>query len=125
MIRQVSWLTRYRIRLFVRNSMWLFPALSIPAGLLFLKLLLSVENYFGWAADVSLDTARLVMSMVASSMFTLIALVCSAVLVAVQLASAQLTPRIIAVVYRDPFRKLALALFTFTFTFSFGVLARL
>lgn len=125
MIRQVSWLTRYRIRLFVRNSMWLFPALSIPAGLVSLKLLLSLENYFGWTSSVSLDTARLVISMVASSMFTLIALVCSAVLVAVQLASAQLTPRIIAVVYRDPFRKVALALFTFTFTFSVGVLARL
>lgn len=125
MIHQVSWLTRYRIRLFVRNSMWLFPALSIPAGLVSLKLLLSIENYFDWTTDVSLDTARLVISMVASSMFTLIALVCSAVLVAVQLASAQLTPRIIAVVYRDPFRKMALALFTFTFTFSVGVLARL
>jgi uncharacterized membrane protein len=125
MIRQVSWLTRYRIRLFVRSSMWLFPALSIPTGLVALKLLLSAETYFGWTTNISLDTARLIMSMVASSMFTLIALVCSAVLVAVQLASAQLTPRIIAIVYRDPFRKMALALFTFTFTFSVGVLARL
>lgn len=125
MIRQVSWLTRYHIRLYVRNSLWLLPALSILAGLLTLKLLLSIETYFGWTTDMSLDTARLVMNMVASAMFTLIALVCSAVLVAVQLASAQLTPRIIAIVYRDPFRKLALASFTFSFTFSVGVLARL
>lgn len=125
MIRQVSWLTRYRIRLHVRNSMWLFPALSIPAGLVSLWLLLRIERYFGWTSSVSLDTARLVMSMVASSMFTLLALVCSAVLVAVQLAGAQLTPRIIAIIYRDPFRKMALALFTFSFTFAVGVLARL
>jgi len=39
-------------------------------------------------------------------MFTLVVLASSTVLVAVQLASAQLTPRIIALIYRNPIRKL-------------------
>lgn len=121
----MSWLTRYRMRMYLRDSIWVFPSLSIVAGLMSLWLLSRVEREFGWTTSVSIDTARAVMSTVASSLFTLIALVCSAVLLAVQLASAQLTPRIIAVVYRNPFRKLALALFTFTFTFSVGVLAQL
>ncbi|MFL6283498.1 MAG: DUF2254 domain-containing protein [Pyrinomonadaceae bacterium] len=121
----MNWLARYRIRLYLRNSIWVFPAVSIVAGLVSLALLSRIEQACGWTTSVSVETARAIMSMVASSLFTLIALVCSAVLLAVQLASAQLTPRIIAVVYRNPFRKGALALFTFTFTFSIGVLARL
>src|SRR4051812_23417020 len=121
----MNWLARYRIRLYLRNSIWVFPAVSIVAGLVSLALLSRVEQECGWTTSVSVETARAIMSMVASSLFTLIALVCSAVLLAVQLASAQLTPRIIAIVYRNPFRKSALALFTFTFTFSVGVLARL
>ena len=41
----------------------------------------------------------------AASMFTFIVFVSSALLVAVQLASAQLTPRIIGIVFRDPVTK--------------------
>jgi len=63
--------------------------------------------------------------MIAGSTFTMVALVSSALLLAVQLASAQLTPRIIAMVYRDNSRKLGMALFVFTFTFSVGLLVRL
>jgi len=54
-----------------------------------------------------------------------VVLVSSTVLVSIQLASAQLTPRIIAMIYRDPFRKVALALFVYTFTFSVAVLVRI
>ena len=121
----MSWLTRYRIRLYVRNSIWLCPALSIVAGLVTAALLSRLERAFGWESDINLDTARDIMGTVAGSTFSLLVLVSSAVLVAVQLASAQLTPRMIALVYQNPFRKLALASFAFTFTFSVGVLVRL
>jgi uncharacterized membrane protein len=42
----------------------------------------------------------------------------------VQLASAQLSPRIIAVVFRDRVTRFALTLFAFTFTFTLAVLVR-
>src|SRR4051812_10593302 len=45
-------------------------------------------------------------------------------LVAVQLASSQLTPRITAIVFRDPVTKVSLVLFVFTFTFTLAVLVR-
>ncbi|HWW74743.1 MAG TPA: DUF2254 domain-containing protein [Pyrinomonadaceae bacterium] len=121
----MSWLTRHRIRLYVRNSIWLLPAASIVAGLASVALLTRVDRAFGWEMRVGLDTARAIVGTVAGSMFSLLVLVCSAVLVAVQLASAQLTPRIITLVYRNPFRKFALALFAFTFTFAVGLLVRL
>jgi len=79
----------------------------------------------GWEANISRDTALAVMGTIASSTFTLVVVVSSATLVAVQLASAQLTPRIISLVYRVTVRKLTLAAFVFTFTFSVAVLVRI
>jgi uncharacterized membrane protein len=47
------------------------------------------------------------------------------VLVAVQLISAQLTPRIIAFIYQNKVRKISLTFFVFTFTFSVSVVLRI
>jgi uncharacterized membrane protein len=44
--------------------------------------------------------------------------------VAVQLASSQLTPRIIAIVFKDRLTKVSLVVFVFTFTFTLAVLVR-
>jgi uncharacterized membrane protein len=58
-------------------------------------------------------------------MLTFIVFLSSSLLLVVQLASAQLTPRIIGVVFRDRVTRFALTLFTFTFTFTLAVLVRI
>lgn len=121
----MNWLDRYRFKLYVRNSIWIFPALSILAGLLAVVLLNAVDRALGWEMSLGTDTAQTVMGTVASSMFTLVVVSSSAVLVAVQLASAQLTPRIILLVYRSRLRKLCVSAFVFTFTFSVAALVRI
>src|SRR5258705_12749699 len=121
----MNWLQRYRLRLYFRNSLWIWPAVSVPAALLAVSLLTSYENSIGSQTKISAETVRLLLSTVAGSTFTLVVLVSSAVLLAVQLASAQLTPRIISMIYRNPYQKSAFTLFLFTFTFSCGVLARI
>ena len=121
----MNWLQRYRIRLYLRNSLWILPALSIPVALVTVALLTRYERAIGSQVNISPETGRAIMGTVAASTFTLVVLISSALLVAVQLASAQLTPRLIALVYRNPYRKLAFALFVFTFTFSIGVLVRI
>jgi uncharacterized membrane protein len=121
----MNWLTRHKISLYTRNSFWLYPTACIVAGLVSVALLTRVEHAMGWEADISPENARGIMGLVAGSLFSLIVLMTSAILLAVQLASAQLTPRIITIIYRDPFRKLVLAAFAFTFTFSVGVFARI
>lgn len=121
----MNWLQRYRLLLYLRNSFWIAPAASILLAIASASLLIRFERAHGWQLNLSRETAQLILTTVAASTFTLLVLVCSAVLVAVQLAVAQLTPRIITFVYRNPYRKLALAVFTFTFTFSIAVLIRL
>jgi len=66
------------------------------------RLLHFIEEQIGWESRSHPDTARAVLGTMAASMFTFIVFVSSALLVAVQLASAQLTPRIIAIVFKDP-----------------------
>lgn len=121
----MSWLDRYRFKLYIRYSIWLFPALSIVVGLIAVMLFHRIERTMGWELTVSQETARVVMATVATSMFTLLVVGTSAVLLVVQLASAQLTPRIIALVYRDNLRKFSLSVFVFTFTFAVSVLVRI
>lgn len=121
----MNWLLRHRVKLYLRNSIWVFPSVAIVAGLVAVAVLSRFERAMGWEMNISPETARAIMGTIAGSLFSLLVLISSAVLVAVQLASAQLTPRIIAFVYRNTFRKLALAAFAFTFTFSVGVLVRI
>src|SRR5262249_5818813 len=59
------------------------------------------------------------------ALFTFIVFVCSSLLLVVQLASAQLSPRIIGVLLRDPVIKFTLAMFTFTFAFAISALLRI
>src|SRR5690242_21837103 len=114
----MTWLQRYHVRLYLRNSIWILPAVGIVAALVSVSLVTRLDRSFGLEVNIHPDTARTIMGAVAGSTFTLVVLVSSTVLVSIQLASAQLTPRIIAMIYRDPFRKVALAPFDYTYTFS-------
>src|SRR5262249_48478781 len=71
------------------------------------------------------DTVRSAINTMAASMFTFIVFVSSALLIAVQLASAQLSPRIIGLVFKDPVTKACLTIFVFTFTFLVALLIRI
>jgi len=121
----MSWLDRHRLKLYLRNSIWVFPVLSIVAGLLAVALLNRIDRALGLEMNLGAETARAVMGTIAASMFTLVVVSSSAVLLAVQLASAQLTPRIITLVYRSRIRKFCISAFVFTFTFSVSALVRI
>lgn len=121
----MNWRQRYRLLLYFRNSLWILPTASIVIAVVSVAILTRYEESIGSTTSVSAEGVRAIMSTVASSTFTLVVLVSSAVLLAIQLAGAQLTPRIIAMVYRSPYQKLAFSIFVFTFTFSAVVLARI
>jgi len=121
----MTWLQRYRVRTFVTTSVWLLPLLGLLAALLLGPLVHRLDAALGWKAAVDADSARAVLGALTSSLLTFIVFVFSILLVAVQLASAQLSPRIIASVYRSRVLRLSLTLFVFAFVFSLGALARI
>ena len=119
----MTWLQRYRLGNFLRNSVWLAPLIGMVAALLFNQITWWADRRLGWQA-LSVVGAQSVLAALASSMLTFIVFVFSILLLAVQLASAQLTPRVIAHFYRNRALRLSLALFVFVFTFDLAVLAR-
>lgn len=71
----MSWLARYRLRLYLRNSMWIWPVVSIVAGLAAVDSVSRVEKALGLEANVSADNARTILSALAGSLFALVVLV--------------------------------------------------
>jgi uncharacterized membrane protein len=121
----MTWLQRYQIRYYLRNSIWILPTVGMLLALVAAPLVNHIEERFDLVSRINPDAARAVLGTLASSMFTFIVFVSSALLVALQLASAQLTPRIIAIVFRDPGMKFSLTIFVFSFMFSLSALVRI
>jgi uncharacterized membrane protein len=121
----MTWLQRYRVRHYLTNSIWIWPLLSMFAGIGAVRFFHWVEEARGWQSGLGADATQMVLGTMASTMFTFIVFVSSAMLVALQLASSQLTPRIIGIVFKDPITKVALVVFVFTFTFTLAVLIRI
>lgn len=120
----MTWLQRYRVRHYLANSLWIVPLFGMFVAIIVVQLLHGIEEAWGWKSTLSPDTAQVILGTMAASMFTFIVFVSSALLIAVQLASSALTPRIIAIVFRDPVTKSCLVVFVFTFTFTLAVLVR-
>lgn len=121
----MTWIGRHRLVHYLNESVWILPCAGIVAGILAGRMTVWTDYAAGWTSSLHPDSARTVLITLASSMFTFVVFVGSALLIALQLASAQLTPRIIALVYRDYFTKAAMTLFMFTFTLSVTVVMQM
>src|SRR5471030_1937961 len=121
----MTWLQRYRVRHYLRNSIWIWPVVTMAVALVACRLLHVLEDNLGWQSSANPETARAVLGALAGAMFTFIVFICSSLLLVVQLASAQLTPRVIGTMFRDSVVKVALAVFLFTFTFALSAMVRI
>jgi uncharacterized membrane protein len=121
----MTWLQRYRDRHYLRNSIWIHPVAAMLAALILVRILYWVDDSTGWESTLNPETTRAVLGTLAGATFTFIVFVCSSLLLVVQLASAQLTPRVIGTLFRDPITKFTLSVFVFTFTFSLAALLRI
>ena len=75
--------------------------------------------------DFGPDGARNVLGSLAGSLLTFIVFAFSTLTVAVQIASGQLTPRIISRVFEDPFTKVTVGAFVFSWLYALAVLGRI
>jgi uncharacterized membrane protein len=121
----MTWLQRYRVRHYLRNSIWVLPVFAMAAAVILVRALHWLDKVIGWESEFPADTMRAVLGTLAGSMFTFVVFVCSSLLLVVQLASAQLTPRIIGVLFKDSVTKVTLTLFVFMFTFAIASLLRI
>jgi uncharacterized membrane protein len=117
----MTWIQRHRLRAYVSNSIGIGPTFGIAAGIVVSRLSLAIDREFGWTMPHHVDAVRTVLITLASCMFSFVVFLASALLIAVQLASAQMTPRIIGLVFRDRTIKVAMTLFVTALTLSVSV----
>src|ERR1700710_121696 len=113
-------MTLYKAYTNVRSSLWLIPVLCVLAGAAISFATIAVDR----ATDYDLipaslvgtpDAALQILTTVATSMVSLTALVLTIVLVVVQLAMGQFSPRIVQRLLRDRPSQIAIGLFVATF----------
>ena len=121
----MSWIQRYKLRHYVQNSVWVLPIFGMATALVLVNCLHWIEERAGWQSSLDPGAALALFGTLAGSMLTFLVFLSSSLLLVVQLASAQFSPRIIGVVFRDPVTRRALTLFAFTFTFTLAVLVRI
>ena len=125
------WSQWYRVRGYVQSSLWIVPFISLLVYALVIRLVYAIEGWTVWRPLLSywgwrpLGTQS-VLETIVTMMLTFIVFTFGSLLVAIQIAGGQLTPRIMAAtLLRDNAIRFAVGLFTFTLLFSIGALARL
>ena len=121
----MTWLDRYRLREFAGSSFWLFPSLALLVAWLTGKAVLWFVPDPHWPRfdDSDMEGMRVSMAAFASSMLTFMVYAVSALLLAVQLASGQITPRLIRLTFSRWEMKFAASVFVFAFGITIVALA--
>lgn len=113
----MNWLSRHRLRRFIRYSFWLYPSLALIGA----WMLARGVTEFAPNADLgvfqqdNLESVRVIIGALAASMMTFIVYAVSALLLAVQLASGQITPRLISLTFGRWSVKVCTSIFVFSF----------
>jgi len=123
-LRDVSWRTRWAVYEYVRNSLWIVPAIfgaiAIALGILLPELDQRATTTIG--ISFGAGAAQGMLGSMAGGMITFTGFVFSILLLAVQFGSSQFSPRMLRRFLRDPTTKIALGLFMATFIYALLVL---
>jgi uncharacterized membrane protein len=122
----MTWLTRYRVRQYLRSSLFLAPSASILAAIAFAPAVRWIDDRTHWTLlGFGSGGASAVVSALSSSLLALIVFAFSILLLAIQIAGGQLSPRVIASIFRARLLKVTLSAFVFSYTYSLAALARI
>jgi uncharacterized membrane protein len=122
----LTWLQRYRLRAFLASSLWIVPVLGVAIALVVAPALRRFDAETRWTVfGFGAEGARAVLSGLVAAVFTFVVFVFSILLVAVQIASANLTPRVIAGILSHRPVRVCLGLMVFTFVYGLAVLGRI
>jgi uncharacterized membrane protein len=124
----MGWNRRYTIWSYLRSSLWIVPLLAVVVEQVGIRFTSIIGNSLRWAPGFSITVAEASGAMDTIQTLTISFLVFTfgSMLVAIQVASAQLTPRIIAtMLLRDNMIRFTVGLFVFTLLLAVGTKSRL
>jgi uncharacterized membrane protein len=125
--RQLVWNNVYRVTSYLKSSLWIVPLLAILIVLALAPVLRWLDGAIGWRlVGLTTSGAQSLYQSVITLTLSFVVFTFGSLLVAIQVASGQLTPRVIATtLLRDPVVKYSVGLFVFTLVFAVMALNRL
>ena len=123
----MKWGQLYAWRSYVRSALWIVPVAAYLTSFIAVRLLNAADDALGWTWQWKMEVAVVqnVLQGLVGATLSFLVFAFSSLLVAIQVASAQLSPRIIATtLLRDGTIRLIVALFVLTLTFALGTLVR-
>jgi uncharacterized membrane protein len=124
---QMYWNHFYRFRHFLRSSLWVVPLIAIPFAMFATRVTHWLDVHLDWTLlGFGIKGAEALLQATVTATLSFLVFTFGSLLVALQVASGQLTPRIIATtLLRNNVVHYTVGLFIFTLLFSLGVQNRI
>lgn len=123
----MNWSRRYALWSYLRSSLWVLPLAAYVVSIALIRIVGQLDDWLDWSWNWTLtpQAAQTGLQVFVAAMLSFIVFTFGSLLVAIQVASAQLTPRIIATtLLRDNSIRLIVALFLLTMAFDTGAAVR-
>ena len=126
-LSQLTWNRLYRAASYIKSALWIVPFVAILLVLVVAPALVRLDAWLGWRrAGFGVAGAQALYQTVITLTLSFVVFTFGSLLVAVQIAGGQLTPRIIATtLLRDNVVRYTVGLFVFTLIFAVMALDRL
>lgn len=123
----MSWNQLYRLRSYLRSSLWIVPFIAIPLEFITARLLRDLDHWLGWSfLGFSAQGAEAMLQALITATMSFVVFTFGSMLVAIQVASGQLTPRIIATtLLQDNVVRYSVGLFVFAFLYVIAAAGRM
>jgi uncharacterized membrane protein len=124
----MRWNQWYSLRSYAKSSLWIVPFVALLLYLVVIRVVYAMDALIAWVPLFPWGIAgtQAMLQLIITLTLTFIVFTFGSLLVAIQIAGGQLSPRIIATtLLSDNAIRFTVGLFTFTLLFAAGVLARL
>jgi uncharacterized membrane protein len=123
----MTWNKVYRLRSYLKSSLWIVPLIAIPFELAATRIFHALDDWLGWTLlGLAVPGAQALLQALVTATLSFVVFTFGSLLVAIQVASAQLTPRIIATtLLRNDVVKYTVGLFIFTLLFALSAQNRI
>src|SRR6478672_10125207 len=116
----MTWNRRYQLKSYLRSALWIIPLVAVPMEQVAWVLARTLDTRFGWKGlALGVTGAQAMFNAVVTLSLSFIVFTFGSLLVAIQVASGQYTPRVIATtLLRDNVIRCTAGLFVLTFLFA-------
>lgn len=121
------WKKLFHTRDYLKSSLWVVPFVAIPLELATTRVLHILDSWLGWTfLNLGVSGAQAMLNAIITATLSFVVFTFGSLLVALQIASGQMTPRIIAtILVRDNVVRYTTGLFIFTLLFAISAANRI